>query len=152
MDVWSSGCPRIQKCSFVGPDFLEVVEGVFDKCTRDEMELFCSIARPIWMRRNEVLHEGSFVHPTSLVQRAVQAVEDYRRAQERNGLVRDTQENQPAMGWKLPDTGWYKANWDAAVGEKFGRTGLGVVIRDSHGVLLSARSGTKRGLSRAKFG
>jgi hypothetical protein len=97
------------------------------------------------MRRNDVLHEGNFVHPTLLVQRAVQAVEDFRRAQERNGLVRITRENQPAMGWKPPDTGWYKANWDAAVGEKWGRTSIGVVIRDPYGTLLSARCGTKKG-------
>jgi hypothetical protein len=97
------------------------------------------------MRRNEVLHGGTFAHPTILLQRAVQAVEDFRRAQERNGLVRLIREIPPAMGWKPPDTGWHKANWDAAVGEKLGRTGLGVVIRDSHGALLSARCATKQG-------
>jgi ribonuclease HI len=40
---------------------------------------------------------------------------------------------------------WYKANWDAVGGEKSGRTGFGVVIGDSNGVLLSARRGTRRG-------
>jgi ribonuclease HI len=145
MDVRSGGCPKFQKCSSAGHDFLEVVEGLFDKCTKEEMELFCSTVRCIWMRRNEVLHGGTFAHPTILLQRPMQAVEDFRRAQERNGLVRLIREIPPAMGWKPPDTGWHKANWDAAVGEKLGRTGLGVVIRDSHGDLLSARCATKQG-------
>jgi ribonuclease HI len=97
------------------------------------------------MRRNDVLHEGNFIHPTLLVQRAAQAVEDYRRAKERNGVVQRSRETQLATRWEPPDTGWYKANWDAAVGEKWGRTGIGVVIRDPHGTLLSARCGTKMG-------
>ena len=103
------------------------------------------IATRIWLRRNEVFHRGSFAHPTSLVQRVMQAVEDYRRAQEREGMVRGTRDHQPAKGWKAPNIGWYKANWDAAIGEKVGRSGFGVVIGDSHGAFLSARSGTWRG-------
>jgi ribosomal protein L37AE/L43A len=37
MDVWSKGCPKIQKSSFVGPDFMQVVEGVFSKCSNEEV-------------------------------------------------------------------------------------------------------------------
>jgi hypothetical protein len=47
MDVWCVGCPKFQKSPSVSYDFLEVVEGLFDKCTREEMKLFCSIVRRI---------------------------------------------------------------------------------------------------------
>jgi ribonuclease HI len=49
------------------------------------------------------------------------------------------------VGWKAPNISWVKANWDAAVGGEVGRTGFGVVVRDSHGAVISARSGTRRG-------
>ena len=42
--------------------------------------------------------------------------------------------------------GWFRVNWDAAVGKQTGRTGLGVVIRDHHGELMAARSLTYVGL------
>ena len=78
MDVWSKGCPKIQKSSFVGPDFMQVVEGVFSKCTNEEVEQFVGIARRIWMRRNETLHGGvGFVHPNTLVQQTMQAIDDF---------------------------------------------------------------------------
>jgi ribonuclease HI len=145
MDVWSGGCLRIQKCSFTGPDFLEVMEGLLNKCTGEELEIFSCIVRRIWLRRNEVLHGGGFAHPSTLVQKAMQDVEDHRRAQEREDIKRNVRDNQPVLGWKAPEIGWVKANWDAAIGRGTGRTGLGVVIRDSHGAFLLARCGIKRG-------
>ena len=45
MDVWSGGCPRIQKCSFAGPDFSEVVVGLFNKCTSEELEQLAVLPR-----------------------------------------------------------------------------------------------------------
>ena len=64
MSVWSKGCPKIQKSSFVGPDFMQVVEGVFSKCSNEEVEQFVGIIRRIWMRRNETLHAwGGFCSP-----------------------------------------------------------------------------------------
>jgi ribonuclease HI len=45
-----------------------------------------------------------------------------------------------------PPYGWFKANWDAAVGAKSDCVGLGVIIRDHCGNMVAAKSLTRRGL------
>jgi hypothetical protein len=40
-DVWGMGPAKFQKSCFDGHSFLEVVEGLFQKCTHEEMNLFC---------------------------------------------------------------------------------------------------------------
>jgi ribonuclease HI len=97
------------------------------------------------MRRNETLHGGLFVHPNTLVQQTIQAMDDFCMAQGRGELTRHLGDPQPILGWKALEVGWFKANWDAAEGEKSGHTGLGVVIRDSHGILQGARCATRQG-------
>ena len=62
-DVWSICGRKIQKSCFDGPEFMEVVEGIFNKCEEEEINLFVGLARKIWVRRNEVVHGGSFTHP-----------------------------------------------------------------------------------------
>ena len=48
-----------------------------------------------------------------------------------------------SAGWKASAAGWLKANWDAAVDDPRGRSGMGVVIRDSIGTMKAARCITK---------
>jgi hypothetical protein len=35
--------------------------------------------------------------------------------------------------WRAPSMGWFKVNWDVAVGRQNGWIGLGVVIQDHQG-------------------
>lgn len=66
-DVWSEGRAKFQKRSFHGLDFLQVAEDMLSKCGIDEFQLFVGIARRIWLRRNVVIHEGTFLHPNDVV-------------------------------------------------------------------------------------
>lgn len=112
---------------------------MFRKCTAEEMALFVGLARRIWMRRKDVLHGGMFSHPTTLIQLVVQAIEDFRDAQDCR--LTSSREND-AVGmtrWVAPSQGWVKANWDASVDSVSGCLGCGVVIRDDRGRLLEAR-------------
>jgi hypothetical protein len=78
-DVWSMCERKIQKSHFAGPDFMEVVEGIFNKCEEEEINLFVGLARKIWFRKNEVVHEGSFTHPNVLAQQAKEVVAEFRK-------------------------------------------------------------------------
>ena len=52
-----------------------VVEGMYEKCAIEECNLFVSIARHIWRRRNAFIHEGTFLHPNIIVEQAQQETE-----------------------------------------------------------------------------
>jgi hypothetical protein len=73
-----------------------------------------SIARQLWFRRNDHLHEGTFTHPDMLVRKAYNALADYEEASSSiKGLVQ--MEGIEKVCWKAPPQGMYKANWDAYV-------------------------------------
>jgi hypothetical protein len=92
------------------------------------------------------LYEGSFSHPNSILKTAETALKDFHQARAGN-MQPCVQEGGTVLGrWMAPSPGWYKANWDAAIGKKDGRTGLGVVIRDHQGNLRAARSLTRIGI------
>jgi hypothetical protein len=50
---------------------------MISKCQLEELCLFAGIARRMWLRRNEVVHGGYFLHPTLLVQKVVHAAEEF---------------------------------------------------------------------------
>jgi hypothetical protein len=81
MDVWSMGSVKIQKCSFAGPSFRQVVEGIQHKCDKEDVILFVGLARRIWMRRNEFVFGGSFASPQVLLQATIRTMEEYQLAQ-----------------------------------------------------------------------
>jgi hypothetical protein len=61
-----------------------VFEKVADICDKKEMEVFSVIARCIWLRRNTVVHEESFIHPDQLVREASKSLEDFWEANVRD--------------------------------------------------------------------
>jgi hypothetical protein len=77
--------------------------------------------------------KNRFLRGIKSINQTMQAMDDFHVAQGRREPTMHLGDPQPVLGWKAPEVGWFKANWDAAVGEKSGRTGLGVVIRNSHG-------------------
>jgi hypothetical protein len=48
---------------------------MFQICEEEELCRFIGIARRIWFRRNEVVHDGPFMHPKILLQQAGEAWE-----------------------------------------------------------------------------
>jgi hypothetical protein len=63
MDVWSSCGKRVQKSKGCDGSFMEVMEAIFERCTREDINLFAIIANKIWARRNSVVHGGEILHP-----------------------------------------------------------------------------------------
>ena len=59
-DVWGASCATFQKSIVNGPNFLSIVEEMWTKCNKTEFALFAGIAWQIWLRRNELLHGGTF--------------------------------------------------------------------------------------------
>lgn len=51
----------------------------------------------------------------------------------------------PRAKWTTPPVGWYKANWNVALDKHIGWVGIGVVVRDSKGMIIAARNLTQFG-------
>jgi hypothetical protein len=87
-----------------------VVEGLFLKFITKEMALFVSLARRIWLGRNDVLHGGVFAHTIVLIQRAIQAMEDFNEAHCSRLEVVPNSSAQGDFQWLAPSLGCSKAN------------------------------------------
>jgi hypothetical protein len=121
------------------------VEGLFNRCTQEEMVLFTGVASQIWRRRNDVIHGGTFSHPNIIMQNTIKAVQEFSLAQTRTEQRASQRETPPIQIWKALAPNWCKGNWDAALDTVSSWMGLGVVFRDSRGNLLVACCVTKKG-------
>lgn len=144
-DVWNVGGVIFQKSYFDGSAFIPVVEGMMDRCNDLSLALFVGISRRIWLRRNEVIFGGPFVHPNTIVQQAVQAKEKFCVVVAGNTHQFPFTEAMARTTWKALPTDCLKANWDAGLDRKKGRMGLGVIIRDHLGRVWASKSQTRRG-------
>jgi hypothetical protein len=144
-DVWAAGGKTFQKSHFEGPNFIRVVEGMFNKCDQAEFTLFVGIARRIWLRRNEVIHDGKFAHPNLIVHQANQIGEIVHTFKAKQRDLAPSSGVATSYGWKAPSQDSLKINWDAGVDLKRGRVGLGVIIRDHQGRMWASQSRTIRG-------
>lgn len=116
------------------------------KCDKTKFSQFVGIARQIWLRRNELIHGGPFLHPNIIAQQAIRATEDMQALEDdlksKNAILEVT----AATTWKASPFGFLKANWDASVDRKRRRVGLGVVIQDHCGKMWVSKCMTRDGI------
>jgi hypothetical protein len=143
---WGVNWKKIQKCSFHGPAFIHVLEEVVYHGSEEERKLFAGISHQLWLRRNEMLNEGTFTHPTLLVQKVKQSTTEYEKAAANTkGHDRETIRSAEVEKWKEPIAGRLKADWDAAPNTKDGRMGMGVALRDNKGRVKAAKYSFRHG-------
>jgi hypothetical protein len=106
--------------------WMKMVEYLFDRCTQEELRQFACLARRIWMRRNDYIHGGIFLHPKIIVEQTNSSMQDFSAAQERGEQTTSSQGELPSMCWTALLMGWVNANWDAALVRKLGHMGLSV--------------------------
>lgn len=143
-DVWGVSSRVFQKSTFSGPGFLQVAEGVFQTFGGDEFCVFAETAKRIWFKRNAWIHDGVFLHSNAIVKEATDSIQEFHstnRAEDNSSSTRVDRRKQWA---KLMD-GWCKLNCDASINMREGRMGFGMIVRDSRGVVIVARSLSKLG-------
>ncbi|XP_042939343.1 uncharacterized protein LOC122274364 [Carya illinoinensis] len=138
MDVWSQGHIFFQKSTLREASFIELYERFTLLCDRELLDLFSVIARSIWLRRNKLLFEGSFLHPNILLRQASQSLEEFKIAQASKKVKTQVASIHPSR-WTPPPSNWVKINWDAAVNVDQGRIGIGLVARDHEGSILATK-------------
>lgn len=128
-------CSHIfQKTVIEGADFFNVVETFLQKGTHEEASLFVRISRKLWFRQNDLVFNGTFIHPNKLVKAAKHADEEFLSINETDQPAVQGTESRPTEWWTAP-----KTNWDAALDDHNGRIGLGVMIGDYRGKVFVAK-------------
>jgi hypothetical protein len=128
---------KFQKSTFTGLGFMQVVEGLFNKCNQEEMVQFACLASQIWLQRNDVIHGGILSHPNTILQNTIRSVQEFTLAQTRGEQFAYQREFPFVQVWRAPAPDWCKENLDVALERESGQMGFGVVVRDSHGNLLA---------------
>jgi hypothetical protein len=139
-DVWGGGKICFQKRVCEESDFIKVVETIMGRCEMEDLELFATTARLIWLRRNTVIHGGIFTHPNQVVRNACRSLEEFRNANE--AVTENEEISRPlqCITWQPPSRHLIKVNWDAAVSKEKGCVGVGIIARDFMGRVCTARS------------
>jgi ribonuclease HI len=140
-DVWMECSPKVHKCTSDAVDFIHVLENMMERVDADQMHLFVTVARQLWLRRNAVVFGGAMVAPSDLV----------RRAREQFEAVCDAVVTPiPAIVasslltvWQPPPVGHVKINWDASISKQHHKMGVGIVVRDHAGKALVMACATK---------
>jgi ribonuclease HI len=139
-DVWGGVPIKLQKSTYSGGNFLQILSGINSRCAKEEVELFAIIARRIWHCRNEVVHSGNFRHPAQVAREAVTTLEDFKWVNQRGGIQDEAPETRGEENWKPPPENILKVNWDAVVDMKKGIIGLGIIVRDETGDFIEAKT------------
>ncbi|XP_042983236.1 uncharacterized protein LOC122312642 [Carya illinoinensis] len=66
-DVWCQGFKKLQKAVFDVCDFKGLLKAWFSHFGQDQVEVIAVIAHKIWQRRNKLLFEEEFTHPSDLM-------------------------------------------------------------------------------------
>jgi hypothetical protein len=82
-------------------------------CDKEILALWAVIARRIWLRRNSVVHNGSFIHPNMVYREAFLAYEEFKTCNMEEAQPVPTLRDIATDGlnvWKPPPEGVIKIN------------------------------------------
>ena len=136
-DIWARSMRKLQKGKGSQLDFLQLVEELMVKLSREELELFFVQAWLIWTQRNTVTFGGVIQDPSRLVKRAGEYLEEFKMSQVQ--LAVSTVRARSSR-WIPPPCLSYKLNFDAAIFQDGEASGFGVVIRNNGGEVMAALS------------
>ena len=136
-DIWAGSMRKLQKGKGSQLGFLQLVEELMVKLSREELELFFVQAWLIWTQRNTVTFGGVIQDPSRLVRRAGEYLEEFKMSQVQ--LAVSTVRARSSR-WIPPPCLSYKLNFDAAIFQDGEASGFGVVIRNNGGEVMEALS------------
>jgi hypothetical protein len=99
------------------------------------------------LRRNSFVFDGEFAPPDVLVHNALDQAAAFNQAELRSNGHSTTVSSNVAEAWQKPEMGCVKLNWDAAVDKAKNKIGLGVIVRDSTGMVVAMQCSTRDLLS-----
>ncbi|KAL9440996.1 hypothetical protein AB3S75_019634 [Citrus x aurantiifolia] len=119
-------------------DVLSLLLALADRRSKTEMELIVALCWSIWHSRNLFIFKNKKEDFQLSVARAEAIVQSYKRIQMPQLQAISYQNLASHKHWKCLPAGWFKVNVDAAIKIDNQRVGLGIVIRNSEGKLITA--------------
>lgn len=121
-------------------NFVELVWRFADRAPVDTMAKFVVTLASIRRSRNEKYWNNIYVSPSATVFRVMDELGAWKLAQS----LKDCRASLPSVfvgcsGWHLPPVGAYKCNVDASMLKGFPCAGLGIVVRNEVGAMVSFR-------------
>ncbi|XP_062165107.1 uncharacterized protein LOC133871708 [Alnus glutinosa] len=102
-----------------------------------ELKLFAILSHKIWLRRNKVVFGGPVQSPSCLLKCAKDLLGDYRRSLV-EAAVPVNRSSLVFSRWSKPAAGTIKINWDASLDVKKKIMGVGIIARNSMGLVKAA--------------
>jgi hypothetical protein len=81
MDVWTESFKSIHKCSFIHANFADIVELLFHRLEKHQLQLFAVTARLIWLHRNKWVFDKEFQLPAVITKIAHEQYNAYEDAE-----------------------------------------------------------------------
>ena len=107
---------------------------ILDAGTPLDLETLFATAWSIWFNRNQVVHDSNGSPSSQIWNFSLRTQEDYKNAIAYNHV----KQQPPDVGWVAPLLEIYKINVDGATARAWGRSNVGMVIRDSGGMVIAA--------------
>jgi hypothetical protein len=139
-DIWGCGQQIFQKSSFIGTSFQQLFRYFSDRLCNEDLVLMAFLCQRIWFRRNRIVFDTKWIHPSTVVKQAKAGLDDF-QASISSLLSRETEvevKDSP-KGWQPPFPGSIKINWDASINNSLGCIGIGVMARDYAGKVVGAK-------------
>jgi ribonuclease HI len=144
-------CPsKIQKSPSDEVDFLTTFVRMVERLSVEELRMFGYVARQIWLRQNDVVFNGQFKSLGKLVQAARLQMEQYDQASAcriKDESTKGSSCIRTHVRWVKPPAGIVKINWDAALDERTGNAGLGIIARDHEGRTIAMQCSSFKHIS-----
>ncbi|KAG6635874.1 hypothetical protein CIPAW_11G073400 [Carya illinoinensis] len=130
-DVWSQCGKKLQKTNLFFKSFRALLESLLESHEEEYMLEFALTVWLIWKRRNDLVFNNQFPHPSSITQAIKSLTADLHQSQQ-PAQAASTHSNAKAQ-WEAPLQGKLKLNWDAGIDKLNYKVGVGAVIRDWKG-------------------
>ena len=112
-DVRLESTRKLQKCSSDSEDFAALVIKLMGLLKSDEVQLFATVARQIWFRRNAIVHGEALSTPSMVLRMAREQIEGYETAMAPLAKKLEPEHSIPQntmLLWKAPPMGYIKLN------------------------------------------
>ncbi|GMP72847.1 hypothetical protein CsSME_00030744 [Camellia sinensis var. sinensis] len=136
-EVWNQSPISFVLDHGVGGDFMGWAYGVGRRTDRVTLGLFFALCWGLWSSQNQALFSNVIHSATATVQMVCDLMRDFERA---HSNVRGIPVAHGIAKWRLPIGEILKVNFDGAMFMWQKACGVGVVIRDLHGVPIAALS------------
>lgn len=68
-----------QKCSFIGDNFMQLLEYCIKRFSSEDLDLMTVISRRIWLRRYLFIFDNIFTPPQTVFKELMESLDDFRR-------------------------------------------------------------------------